>query len=424
MTGTIARDTLTRYLKFRPRELEKDRRHGRKQGEDNKPNEDETHFSPAEAEMIAEANSSAVRYSMRLEREKNRIFAQIEMNEKQHEELNSTLEDGVKADRQAKIQTFDESIGPVSPLITKLQKEFDEKSREVNDIKRKIGRPLRVHIRRAYLPFLSFLALAELPINKPAFEFFFDEAPVIAAMVAFLVGVLVITLAHFGGIWLRQAGHYPNRRGKWASYAGVMIVFGMVGCLVYGIAVIRQRILGFLTQERQFDFDQLLSEEGLGGFALQTLQTELGPEGLTLLVLNVGIFCLGMTLAIFRHDPHPDYEKVANGKLRAERKLHRLERKYEGIRVKVERECDQQISDLERELVHLDQDVLNSKKTLEALEKQKKKDLDLVISIMNQRILAFQAGNAETRSTPNSKYYGERALAQLNQSLVLSDEWS
>ena len=64
-----------------------------------------------------------------------------------------------------------------------------------------IGLSLVIYTILSYLILLFVLALLEVPINKLAVEFFFQESPFLALILALTIGVVLITLAHFLSGW-------------------------------------------------------------------------------------------------------------------------------------------------------------------------------------------------------------------------------
>ena len=74
---------------------------------------------------------------------------------------------------------------------------------------------------------LLVIAIAEIPINRLAFELFFQEAPIVSLFLSFAVGLLLAFFAHQAGLWLRQATSYKTLGGKLGHLAGVVLILAI-----------------------------------------------------------------------------------------------------------------------------------------------------------------------------------------------------
>jgi len=189
-----------------------------------------------------------------------------------------------------------------------------------------------------YFPALAFLAVCEVPVNQPAFELFFQDIPIRALLIAFLVGVVLMLLAHFIGVGIRRIPHNISRMTEGSSIAASMaavpsllsIVFCsvMVFALCYGVGVLRQAYLLFQTQPNQ-TFSDLVNNEQVVQAAAQVLfQVGLGIEGWIFFGINIAIVSVGALIAFFCHDGYPGYAEIDQQKKVALTRLERIEKRH------------------------------------------------------------------------------------------------
>ncbi len=210
------------------------------------------------------------------------------------------------------------------PHSTHLAGQQGQTMRTLSEIKDEENREPRYSSHFFYWPFLALLALCEVPVNRFSFELFFRESPTIAMVVAGLVGVVLMGLAHGVGTVLRHFGYNWRRGSRWVSIVWLAVFVAMIGALVYGVSVFRQ---GYLTFVQQPDptFAQMLQDQQIGRVAVTALQGGLGAEGWIFLALNLAIVVVGVSAAYFCHDPHPDYEKVDRERRRLVKAIGALE---------------------------------------------------------------------------------------------------
>ncbi len=195
------------------------------------------------------------------------------------------------------------------PRSSHLSGQQAQTMRTLNEIKDEENREPRYSSHFFYWPFLAALAVCEVPVNRFSFELFFRESPTIAMVVAGLIGVVLMGLAHGVGTVLRHWGYNWRRGSRSVNIVWLGVFLLMIAALVYGVSVFRQ---GYLTFVQQPDptFAQMLENRQIGQAAVTALQGGLGPEGWIFLAINLAIVVVGVSAAYFCHDPHPDYEKV------------------------------------------------------------------------------------------------------------------
>lgn len=420
MAFTFSHGILSRYTNFTPRDARADELRGRRDGERDFPAEGAKDFSPYELQIIGEGTTVLTRYYKEIDSEFARNQEEVSRREYERDELYHKRRHSLLGDKEDALSIIRSKYGPDSPRVSNLRAKLSEKSNNLRRLDVQLARPLRVHFQYTYPFFLALLCVAEVPINKLAFEFFFKEAPIVALGIAFMVGVLFIALAHICGIWLRQADHYPKLSGTILAYLATAVLIAIVFCLIYFIAALRQQLVDFIEQEQSFRLSDFLQQGGLGRVAERTTEVSLGTASLTLLFINIGIFTLGTVLSFLRHDPHPDYEHLVRDQKRTEQRLERIQRRFDRNIGTVEKDFGSRLSHLDVELDRTERDIAELIKRRDTLDKQREEAVKLVVQVSRQRLLAYQAGNSQTRMSPPPAYFGEGHLAEVKRRIVSS----
>jgi hypothetical protein len=227
------------------------------------------------------------------------------------------------ANHQRLMDVIKAQLGPRSAHLAGQQAQT---MKTITEIKDEENREPRYSSHLFYWPFLALLALCEVPVNRFSFELFFRESPTIAMVVAGLVGIVLMGLAHGVGTILRHWGYNWRRGSRVVSVVWLLVFVGMIAGLVWGVSVFRQ---GYLTFVQQPDptFAQMLENQQFGQAAITALGLELKAEGWIFLILNTAIVVVGVSAAYFCHDPHPDYEKVDRERRKLTKAIGALETK-------------------------------------------------------------------------------------------------
>ena len=141
---------------------------------------------------------------------------------------------------------------------------------------------------------LLLLAVAQVAINRLAFELFFQEQPLFSLILAGAVGIALMFMAHLTGLLVRREAQAPRwRQGR--QIAGLVLVLLVTGMLVYALATMRQLYIQLLQNEGgslQQQVEAIL--QGNAASAVKEVaSTQLGVAGYTLMALNVTLFVVG-----------------------------------------------------------------------------------------------------------------------------------
>ena len=200
----------------------------------------------------------------------------------------------------------------------------------------------------SYWAVLVLLAIAEVPINRLAFELFFQEQPLFSLILAGAVGIALMFLAHLTGLLVRREPQPPRWR-QVRHGGGIVLVLLVTGMLVYALATMRQLYIQFVQNEGGSLQQQV--EAILRGNAASAVKevasTQLGVAGYTLMALNVTLFVVGAAASFLRHDPHPDYEAAWHGERRGRARLTRTRARFEARLDAVQKEHDTRIRALD-----------------------------------------------------------------------------
>ena len=421
MKGIVARSTLTRYLSFGEKDTKPDRLKGLSDGKKGFPPASTDEFSPHELERISQARAAVTNYDRNLHDIREQLDLDLGAREQELNEGYLGQKETVIRSKESALESLRQESGANSEAYRQLHAEQEEKKENFRRVELRLNRPLQIHFAKVYLLLLFVLAVLEVPINKLAVEFFFQESPLLALVLAMTIGVVLITLAHFLGLMLRQLGHYRERLGIKGYIAGLSFIILTAGSLIYLISALRQQYVDFIAQEQQQDLAAMLMSDGVGGLIGQTIQTELGVAGLTLLVLNVSVFFLGMLFSFLRHDPHPDYERLYFDRSHAINKLVKFRNRFEQQATKLQNEFDEKISYLDKKAISLENEIREMTSRRAALEAEREHDISMIIDVLRQQCLAYQSGNVEGRNGENiPAYFGEKGLSGLKERITSS----
>ena len=284
--------------------------------------------------LLGRAKSSMLTLQTELTTHGNDLSRQID-------DLNRDLTDHIgqqmnelREEKQRALQALEKAFGPSSASFDRARHRSETTERELRTIRADInGRPLRRSLVWLYVPVMILLALVEIPVNRLAFELFFQEQPAFSLVLAGAIGSVLIFFADRIGTLLRRTEQERANRGPQVKRWLGIVIFGILAAVVmFLLAKMRQLFVNLLESEQSSNLSALvqrLTEGGAAKTIANVANQDLGTAGWTLLALNVVLFVFGITAAFVRHDPHPDYEQVWRANERAQRTLTRLKARYE-----------------------------------------------------------------------------------------------
>ena len=316
------------YRAFNERMARRDENVGRNDGKRGFPTTDASEY-PFQHEVLAHARRTLQDFNLGLRTIREHLQNDIGALERNRDKNYVRQRDDTIEEKKTKYDTLDQRNGRNSAKYQQFSDRLTTAKENEKRIELEVQRPLRTSIFWIYFPLLLMLALAEVPVNRLAFEFFFLETPAISLFIALVIGLVIMFCAHFSGLWLRQIDHLSGKSSKILRYIGITITLLVVGTVIYFIAALRQSYVNLLEREQANDFGALLRGDtsALGTLADEALSVDLGTAGLMLLAINVLIFLVGTVAAYMRHDPHPDYEKVTKERARIQNVCTKLKKR-------------------------------------------------------------------------------------------------
>lgn len=224
-------------------------------------------------------------------------------------ELHSGNMNAIKTKYGGRIADAQEQLNSINGNWDSIQAEVDRQPRYARGI--------------FYWPFMLALMLFEIPVNRLSFELFFRESPTVSLGVAFLVGVILVTLAHRLGVLFCRFGYHIRKSGWVSSLVQIVMITAVILALVYGVSVLRQGYLDFETRP-QVSFSDMLAGTGAAQMAGDMFKAGLGISGWIFFAINMGIIAVGLTASYFAHDPHPDFQAADIQRKKAEKKLSQI----------------------------------------------------------------------------------------------------
>lgn len=422
---TTYSNRLTFYETFTDRDLLHDQRQGYEDGRQNRPDYTDRDFSPYEWSLVKRADTDLS--DLMQEYHANRARLEQERDTRQRWLLSySSRRQNLMNDRKSRLDRLNINEGDDSKTHSHPGDVFKRLDAELKVRTANIKRPLRNYVGTWPYRILFFtLAMAEFPINLPAVETVFQEAPVLAGFIALVLGFLLIFFAHTLGRFARQYRSYlesdrvtpenaiGKKRWRWPT-AGTVIFFiatilllAMSAGIIYYVYELRMTYLS--TPGNQLTGQGYSPGAGAdGGY---------NSSGYFFLFINMAIYLTGLTISWLHHDPDPDYQKLCDEHKKARLALEEVESDYAAKALAIQAESDADIGSLAREAETMDSEARNAAVALENLNTKRRSTVELILSVMGWRILAYQTANAETRSKRPPLYFGGARVAEAQAAL-------
>jgi hypothetical protein len=301
--------------------------------------------------LLGRAKASVLALQSELAAHARDLSRQIDdLARERDDHIGSRMHD-LREERQRVLHTLDGTKGPASASWSRAALANEEAEKAHRSVRAQVnGRPLRRGLVGVYLPLMAVLAIVEIPVNRLAFELFFQEQPIVSLALAGVVGAVLIFFAHMIGTLVRRMDH-PSRPVQQVKRGlGILLFLGLTGTMMYLLAGMRQLYVRLLESEQGNNLSAIIEGITRGGTAsaiANVANEQLGTAGWTLLILNLVLFVFGATAAFLRHDPHPDYESAWRAQDRARKRVTRLRTRYERIAGAKGREFDQQLGALD-----------------------------------------------------------------------------
>ena len=392
----------------------KSTRAGQKDGKVNQPSSDVSEPTGFERTVIADFVGHVKSFTRLSEAKTSELERRKEKTRYELEEDNPKQVEILTSDNKSELDSIERQFGPRSVAFENAQTSFNDAKRDHQTVVDLLKRPLQVHFVQVYIPFMLALSLAEVWVNRLAFELFFESNPIVSLALATAVGTVLIFFAHISGSILKRSQCVdvdpPKVSMFWALF-GLNVVVVVLGLF---LAKMRQALVSINAQQ-DMSFSDILGDEfgDLGSLTQEVAPSVmdifgsggLGQEGIFLLIINLVVYLCGFIAAFYRHDSHPDYEKLTKSLEAKRQALATIRSKHESRTEETNRKFRTKFSFLE-ESARMKEAELNEFQHL-AMEIDRVRDtkIEEALHAVAKQINAYRSANSSSRSASEPKYF-------------------
>ena len=180
-----------------------------------------------EMDFLGRAKDAWEVYSGQIKVERERAFSEYTTLSEKLERDSERTQGSISKRQKADLEMLESELGEKSTLYKRLKKARDDAKVKYDSVERELNRPVQVSFVSGYLAFMILLAIAEVPVNRLAFELFFESMPAISLLwssrfsfhfFAHIVGKLLkrsrcpVTAKDSSGSYFAIFGLYPRFR--------------------------------------------------------------------------------------------------------------------------------------------------------------------------------------------------------------------
>jgi hypothetical protein len=351
---------------------------------------------PFKSEVMAQARSDLNAFNSSCDGYKREVDTRLSELNRQRTEQYVANRDQIRDEQRRALDELEKASGPPSARTVQARERLSRASDAEARINASLGRPLRISLYWLYIPLMIVIALAEVPINRMAFELFFSETPLVSLGISAVIGILLALFAHLLGTTLKRSLGVRGIKKRLGHFLGAAVIAALVAAVIYAIAVIREQYVRLAEENASVSLDALVGD-GIVETAKQAMTDGLSTGSLALIMVNLLLFVGGTAIAFVRHDSDPDYENAVTERQRAEKRLNRLRAAYDKRHSAVSREFSEKLSNLERQIGALDEEIRRLETETAELEKHRHKAPASMAAHIENRLLAYQQGNRQSR---------------------------
>lgn len=269
----------------------KSTRAGQKDGKINQPSEDTAEPTGFEKSLIADFTGHVRSFNRLSEAKASELERRRDKARYELEEDNPKQIEILTSDNKSELDSIERQFGPRSAAYENAQTLFNDAKRDHQAIVDLLKRPLQLHFVQMYIPFMLALSLAEVWINRLAFELFFESNPIISLALATAVGAVLIFFAHISGSILKKSQCVEIDPPKASMFWALFGLNAVVIILSLFLAKMRQALVSINAQQ-SLSFTDILGDEfgpldGLTGEVAPSVMDVFGSGGLG----KKGFFC-------------------------------------------------------------------------------------------------------------------------------------
>jgi len=372
-------------------------------------------LSDHEKQIVYEGKTEWMKYTSLMEQHRNKLRDQIHLLQNQHDSELNTINSTLAETHTKELELLEHDIGHFSTEYRHYEDISLAAKEEKYKIEQIVGRPLQIEYTEFYFPALICLAIAEVPINRLAFELFFESMPLVSLLISAAIGGLLIFFSHTIGVMLKRA----QCKEIEVNYDSIYLTITLLSILTISMMY----FLG-LMREKWVDVNDV-STLNLEAFITSATNTEkgvvdsllIGSKGFTLLLLNLGIFTVGVLLAFLRHDAHPFYEKAVHACEKAQQKILVLKKKFEVRKCEIQKNHHKRLEEKRIQIKKIEEQIKSSIRELDGIDSKIASDKKNLISALTRKIMAYQHANQRIRKTPAPDYFKADLPALVEQML-------
>jgi len=372
-------------------------------------------LSDHEKQIIYEGKTEWMKYTSLMEQYRTRLSDQIHLLQNQHDSELHTINSTYAETHSKEVELLEHELGHFSGEFRHYEDAALSAKEEKQKIEQLVARPLQIEYVDFYMPALICLAIAEVPINRLAFELFFESMPLVSLLISAAIGGLLIFFAHTIGVLLKRLQCREIEINRDNIYLTITLLAILTFLMMYFLGLMREKWVD-VNDATSLNLESLIiaatnTEKGVAE------SLALGAKGFTLLLLNLGIFTVGILLAYLRHDPHPFYEKAILAYLKAQEKVLLYKKKFEARKSELKKNQHKRIEEKRIQIKKIEEQIKANIRELDGIDKKILSDRKNLISALSRKIMAYQHANQKIRKTPAPDYF-KSDLATMVENLV------
>lgn len=392
----ILGNTLRFYEGFTRNDADADRARGAEDGLNGEPESGSKEFGGYQLNVINRTRADLSNFVV--EQDQRLSVLETERSERQLRHASySGQRDNLLRERQDAENQLSEVMGPASKTYQQAADRLKVIEDQLNSIRNaENDRPLRAYMSRK-LYALTFLALfcAELPINIPAVSTIFRESLLSSGVIAASLSLVMVYFAHSLGRLMRQPSIF--RGGSWLYWVLIVALSLLSVGIVLSIYMLRQHYIG----------------SGVLNLDFRTAQ----EAGWLFLFVNTAVFCAGILVAIFHHDPNPDYQRLTYVHHDLSRSFGQIEQKYNRALSARREEYDERQRRMNLDFKRIETEIKEKVAAINSLKQNRRTKVDLALAVLGERLAAYQEGNLSTRTGPVPLSFGSDSIELIKQKL-------
>ena len=396
MIGGIGR-TLHYYQTFTRKDSVADYRRGETDAQAGEPDAGAAVFTGYQLNVISRTNTDITAYLKDADVELDDLGGRLSALKERSASYSGERENSL-AERRAAEDALDASKGPGSPEYRYAKDHSETVEEQLKSVRQSEGdRPLQSYLgRKSYIAFFLVIFAAELPINIPAVQAIFREAPVFSVIVALALSAIMVYFAHTLGRTLRQPQIFTGSR--WLFWLTVVLLVLLSGALIVSIYTLRQQFIGANFYGRQ--------------------QQTAVEAGWFFLAVNCAVYVAGCLVSIFHHDSNPDYQRLTKESKDAREAFHKIEKAYSQARQALIDGLDDRQRRLNLDNQRVEFEIAQLKNKMESNQKARRPMVEMALSVLAERLTSYQDGNRSKRtSQPVPPVFGVDRINRLKEDM-------